>query len=250
MTENSSDIWMEVPRSNVYTVPEWYFDTLPGHIMSHIRFSATLQTPQQTPYQVPTGYFDALSSRILSQVHLQAGASQQTVAGNKEVYQELQQLAPLLNTISKQPVFSIPENYFEVQLQMPVTVADTSTLRTLRVVRKVNSWLRYSAAAVVAGIMVTAAFVFTDNGGPAGNTSGNSTVKTGKSLDVKKEVSVLSEDEIVNYLSTHPSTADVSTSVTSVSPDIQHIVNDISEEEIRQYLKENSDPGEGLAKGI
>lgn len=246
MTESSSDILKEVPGRNVYTVPEMYFDTLPDHIMSHIRLCSVLQAPQQTPYQVPTGYFDALSSRILSQVHIQqAGASQQTVAGNNEVYQELQQLAPLLNTISKQPVFSIPENYFEAQPQLPVAIAEKAILRTLPVVRKINRWFQYAAAALVAGIMVTAAFMFTDNSHSP--VPGNAATKN---LDVKKAVSVLSEDEIVNYLSTHPSTTEATTSVSSVSPDIQHIVNDISEEEIRQYLKENSEPGEGLAKGI
>lgn len=243
MTENS-DILKEVPGRNVYTVPEMYFDTLSGQIMAHIRLCSVLQAPQQTPYQVPTGYFDALSSRILSQVHSpQAGASQQTVAGNNEVYQELQQLAPLLNTISKQPVFSIPENYFQAQPQIP---AEKAVLRSFPVARKINKWLQYSAAAVAAGIMITAAFMLTDNSQP----TGDSTVKSARAMDVKKEVSVLSEDEIVNYLSTHPSTHEAGTSVTSVSPDIQHIVNDISEEEIRQYLKENSEPGEGLAKGI
>jgi len=244
MTENSSDILKEVPGRNVYTVPEMYFDTLADHIMSHMRLCSVLQAPQQTPYQVPTGYFDALSSRILSQVHLQAGASQQTVAGNN-VYQELQQLAPLLNTISKQPVFSIPENYFSAQLQVPSAFAEKATLRTLPVARTINRWVHYAAAAVVAGIMVTAAFMFTDNSNaPAPSNA------AAKNLDVKKAVSVLSEDEIVNYLSTHPSPTEATTSVSSVSPDIQHVVNDISEEEIRQYLKENSEPGEGLAKGI
>lgn len=243
MTENS-DILKEVPGRNVYTVPEMYFDTLPGQIMSHIRLCSVLQAPQQTPYQVPTGYFDALSSRILSQVHSQqAGASQQTVAGNNEVYQELQQLAPLLNTISKQPVFSIPENYFQAQPKIP---AEKTVLRSFPVARKINRWLQYSAVAVTAGIMITAAFMLTDNSQPASD----STFKSAKAMDVKKEVSVLSEDEIVNYLSTHPSTHEAGTSVTGVSPDIQHIVNDISDEEIRQYLKENSEPGEGLAKGI
>lgn len=248
MTAYNSDIWKEVPGKNVYTVPEMYFTTLPGQIMSHIYLNQTLQAPQQTPYQVPVNYFETLSSRILSQVHLQAGASQHTVAGNNEVYQELQQLAPLLNTISRHNVFSVPEGYFNT-LQAPISVIEQPIAKVVPLSGRIHKWVSYSTAAALAAIMVTAAFMFTDNNRTDKTAAGNY-YKNINAVDVKKEVSVLSEDEIVSYLSTHPSSTDVSTSANSVTPDIQHIVNDISEEEIRQYLKENSEPGEGPAKGI
>lgn len=248
MTAYNSDIWKEVPGRNVYSVPEMYFTTLPDQIMSRIYEGQTLQIPQQAPYQVPSGYFETLSSRILSQV-LQ-GASQPSVAGNENVYQELQRIAPLLNTISKNNVYSVPAGYFNQHAAAAVAAVVPAQAKVVPLVSRIQKWVSYSTAAALAAIMVTAAFMFNDNNNV--NSGANSSyTKNSSTLDVKKEVSVLSEDEIVSYLSTHPSGTDISTTaVGSVTPDIQHIVKDISEEEIRQYLKENSEPGEGSAKGI
>jgi len=248
MTEYNSDILNEAAGKNVYTVPEGYFAALPEQIMFAVTQEAAKQLPQQTPYNVPDGYFESLSSHILSRIQHSSTSVPFTSAVANEVYEELENIAPVLNTISKANVYSVPKGYFE-QLNIARMATAPAQAKVVSMGSRVRKWLSYSTAAAIAGVMITAAFLFTDN--PSGNN--NASVNYYKSLsniDVKKEVSVLSEDEIVNYLSTHPAAADVSTSIGNVAPDIQHSVNDISEDEIREYLQENSDPGEIPVRGI
>jgi len=98
---------IKIGRAEVYSVPSSYFDKLSLDIFSRINlnkerayFSGTAAT-----YSVPENYFDTLSQIILKKV----------VAEEKktdEVFEETETIAPLLNTISKNPVYSVPSGFF------------------------------------------------------------------------------------------------------------------------------------------
>ena len=67
----------------------------------------------------------------------------------KDIAHELEEIAPLLNRISKKPVQTVPAGYFEqLNFQKPVTAAPVVSMK------KATSWYRWAAAAVVTGILV------------------------------------------------------------------------------------------------
>lgn len=241
MTEHNSDIWKDVAGRTVYTVPEMYFDTLPEQIMAHIRLQEQLSDNKSTAYQVPDGYFNTLASQIISRARQQDTNAAIT---NNEVYNELQEVAPFLSSIPKKDVYSIPDNYF-ADLTVPAITATRPQAKVISLARRAHRWLTYTSAAAVALVIATTTYIFTGTTESSSSSAGNT-----QNVDVKKAVSVLSEAEIVNYLSANPSVNDIPAPANGVSPEIQHVVSGISEEEISQYLKDNSDPGEGVAKGI
>ncbi|BAV09262.1 hypothetical protein FLA_5310 [Filimonas lacunae] len=237
----------EAKGKHAYSIPEGYFNTLPEHILAHL-YLANEQI-RRNPYQAPTGYFDTLSTTIVAAIHQQAD-TMPAVAAENEVLQELREISPLLSGIPKHNPYSIPEGYFS-QITTPVATTSAVTNQKAKVIpvsTRVHKLLSYATAAALIAIMAITAFMFSDN---FSSFSGkNGLEKENKSVDVKKAVSVLTEDEIVNYLSAHPSNSDVIPNAGGVSPDIQRVIKGISEEEISRYLQENSEPGESAGKGI
>ena len=161
------------------------------------------------PFSVPVGYFEKLPASIISRIAL----------GQTEVEEELSE-TPLLRSIPKTQVYSTPQGYFDQAVKirglsehMPAKVTGLTKYRRL---------IQYAAAAVLGGLLVTGAFMFTDskdyirtNGtvepqqisSPA---AGAATVDDGVSekepnatvqkLPFAKKVELLSDDELQNYL--------------------------------------------------
>src|SRR5689334_16659744 len=86
---------------NPYSVPKGYFDSLPNSIFNNIKLSEIKGT---NPYSVPENFFDTVADSIINKVR--------SSTSNK-IYEELSEIAPLLSTVNKENVFSIPVNYFE-----------------------------------------------------------------------------------------------------------------------------------------
>lgn len=95
-----------IGNRNVYSVPAGYFDGLAEEVVAKLQLAPLQALPN--PFAVPEGYFDSLAGNIMDKIR----ARQKTVK-NSEVFEELQGIAPLLNTISKQMPYSIPEGYFQ-----------------------------------------------------------------------------------------------------------------------------------------
>lgn len=91
-------------RAMPYALPEGYFDTISANVLMKIQLTES----RSSTYSSPAGYFDTLPNMILAKIK----------AGQNEVAAELNEVAPLLNTISKAPVYAVPEGYFE-RLSMP-----------------------------------------------------------------------------------------------------------------------------------
>jgi hypothetical protein len=79
---------------------------------------------------------------------------------NKEIIEELEQVAPLLNTIAKAPVQSVPDGYFD-QFQVQIGPDHSKTEIDAAPIVKMNTrgkWFSLAAAAVVIGILVIGGF--------------------------------------------------------------------------------------------
>lgn len=87
----------ELPKVNIFKVPEGYFDTLPMSIQERITFSEepVVNFGKKQNFGVPDNYFDTLSSRIINRI----ASIEQTVIS--------------LDTLPKANVFKVPEGYFE-----------------------------------------------------------------------------------------------------------------------------------------
>ena len=112
------------------------------------------------------------------------------MSNNKNIEQELNEIAPLLNQISKKPVQEVPADYFK-QFKVQVSAEQA-------VVKKViwMKWVAYAAAAVFAGLMINTALRFNQP------KSIPFDYDRYANIDVAKELNNISDEELQEYLNT------------------------------------------------
>lgn len=213
-------------NKTVYSIPDNYFIEFPTKLINNIKAGkdCTYYFPNSNPYVVPENYFEHLPESILLKINAQK---------NNAVSEELEKIAPLLNTISKKPVFSLPKGYFngdvfsESKPHQPSKVISLSNIRILR----------FAVAAVFIGLIGCGLFFIIEKGKPDLQANNN-----------KTEIRNLTDDDIVEFLSTGSATEGLSATAangTSNNAAIQNAVKEISDEEIKQYLQDN-DLREGI----
>ncbi len=99
--EMLSPVLAGMPKSNVFEVPQGYFETLSGTILICIRDTVKMVDPYKTN-DVPQGYFDNLSYSILNKIK-----AQQKNNDTDEI------ISPLLQSLQRNNIFEVPEGYFE-----------------------------------------------------------------------------------------------------------------------------------------
>ncbi|WP_337040534.1 hypothetical protein [Emticicia sp. 17c] len=150
----------ELPKVNIFKVPEGYFDTLA--VVIHEKIGIT-QDPainfgKKQSFQVPENYFDTLSAKILNRIAVteQARITLDTLEkaniftvpeGYFEVLEEQIQTNIWIESFERKNIFEVPENYFE---KLPETILEKT--HESKVI-KVNWWQKsrtlWSAAASV-----------------------------------------------------------------------------------------------------
>lgn len=214
------------PVAAPYKVPVGYFDALSEMILE--RISAGLPTKVNV-FEVPENYFAQLPDAILRAViHI-------------EVSDELQQVAPFLQSIPKtNPYQTKTAPVLDIQAIMDGKSASASgKLIAMPAVRK-NVWMRYAVAAAMIGVLVTATFIYNGN---------QATIAVDPDqyakMDVSNEISKLSEDELTNYLSSAEklvvATADRESLQIDELPDVNDHLDDMSDDELKQYLQESTE---------
>jgi hypothetical protein len=224
-----------LPKHTPFGPPEaGYWETLPGVVMGQIHLQAVRH---RQVYELPEDYFDNFPSKMMGLLQ------EYGPPAAPEIQAELEEHAPLLASMGRKTVFELPQGYFE---QFRVDLPAKTRAKVVSFPRRTQQWFAYAAAAVVAGIMVSAAFIFTDN------TELKSSYNAVENINVSEGISKLSEEEIANYLNAHPSTGEIAISAGNEisEPEFQNAVENLSEEEIQQYLLENGEPGEVLPRGI
>jgi hypothetical protein len=198
---------------NPYRAPAGYFDALPALVMDRLNHEAGLPDMHAMAYRVPDGYFESLAGNILDKVRKAENPL-------NEVQAELQELAPLLNTISRSNPYSVPEGYFD-------TIAFVPAAKPAKVVsfRLAKKWTQYAAAAMLAGILVLGGFLYTGKN----NTDYNSYSR----MDVSGELDKLSETDLSAYLN-NPESPEADAVV-------KNNINSMSDEELNEYLSDNQD---------
>jgi hypothetical protein len=196
-------------------------------------------------YQVPDGYFDGLAAAILNRIKtdgLSASDELQTLSpllgglSKKSPYQVPEgyfEVSPLLMQLRNKETYSVPEGYFEnlasdvlnkVQDRKPAKVVSMNTSRR---------FMRYAAAAVVAGVMAVAGWFYFAN-----NSTGTGSEVA--SVEQLSDDSKISDEEIAKYLEAE--TLPIVTAATLPendemgASDIKEMLSDVSDDELQQYL--------------
>ncbi|MBL0881823.1 MAG: hypothetical protein IBJ16_00505 [Chitinophagaceae bacterium] len=220
--------------------------------------SSAIAWPIAVPYKVPVGYFDALSEMILERigtrlphkVHVfevpmnyfeQLPDAILQAVRHADVNDELQQIAPFLQSIPKTNPYQrkiTPVLDIEAIMDRKAE-SDSGKVIAMPATRK-NLWMRYVAAAVMIGVLVTVAFIYNGN-------QSMQLVNTDQyaKMDVSNEISKLSEDELTNYLSSAEklmiAVADRETLLIDELPDVNDHLDYMSDDELDQYLQESTE---------
>jgi hypothetical protein len=231
LTELQS-ILANASSQNVYQVPADYFEDLAGQVLNRIKalesenaseelnyLSPLLSSiSKKTPYSVPSDFFAELDEKIIHAVKDDSGMLTPS--------EELETLSPLLSSLKKEMPYSIPEGYFENINAAPVFQPQAKVASITR-----QKWLRYAAAAIVTGFIVTAGFLFLNK----------------KEIDpdqkpfawVEKNMKKVSTDQINEFVQLADEQAPIVASVDAITKnEIKELIKDIPDKEIQDFLNE------------
>ncbi len=223
-----SPLISEIENKNVYSVELSYFNNLAENISQKINSAnKTFNFSSVTPYKVKEGFFENFSENVLQNIRNQ----QKTL---NDVTEELNEIAPLLNTISKASLLSVPEGYFENLHILPIQSLKTKP-KVISIAKKIS---HYAVAAVIATLMIIGSFLIT------GKEQKKSAAQV---LNIKSAVKDLRDEEIIEFLRKHSSsskTTTVSSEKNIPASKIKESLKQMTEEDIQQYLQENQEPAE------
>lgn len=224
--------------ANCYSVPAGYFQGLAGQVLSRIKalevtsatdelniLSASLAgLSKKTVYNVPRGYFEELPGKMLAAV--------QKPAINKTAKEELESISPLLSGLKKEMPYRVPQGYFESSIDTPAQ-PETKVISISS-----RKWFRYAAAAVVAGIIILAGFLYN------GNTSGNQAQSLATfEKKLTKEIDKTSDKELDDFLQQFSDAGLTGEEKASAEADkeVKELLKDVSETELKEFLQETSE---------
>jgi hypothetical protein len=170
-------------------------------------FWETLNT--QMPYQVPDNYFEMLSSIVRSRIEKEA------------VYDELELIAPLLNTIPKTAIYQKPTTQKK-------DVPDASIV-------KIFSWTKLAVAAAVIGFALLGNHYYK----AANDTFDYSAYTT---ADHHQIIETISDSTLLSYIDVNEeliTTPDISMPVYNIENG-KSLIEQSSDQELLEYIKSNN----------
>ena len=223
---------------NPYQVPQGYFEGLADNILQRVKATATdnasdeleiispflSQIDKKMPFSTPAGYFDELGENAI------AGAQAIDFVNGT-----LENLSPLMSGLRRMYVYEVPAGYFEqlpgevlkaVKAHQPARVVSMSFTRRV---------IRYAAAAVVAGLIITAGWLYV----------GNRSIKDPNGFP-PKDLANISDELLEKYLENQTPTA-AETAIAAIdnndeidANDMKDMLADVSDEDLQQYIEKYS----------
>lgn len=216
-------------KENVYALPANFFADFADKVLDNVIPGIS---ERKDTFSVPDNYFDNFASSVLAKIRVEN-------TGSKEVYNELEQIAPLLNSINKGNVYSVPDNYFEkISVENTINKPETKVIE-MKMHR--SNWLKYAVAACIIAILGTGIYFYFNS---------SSTTQLARidypileKINVEQGISKLSDDEIKNYLNVQPVSTDLIPASNDDNDDFQILLDNTPDDEINQYLNDNKEPG-------
>lgn len=219
---------------NIYTVPVGYFEELADQVLGRIKATeATNATDElvhlspllsklskKMPYSVPQGYFEGLEESLISSVQVSGQSARE----------ELEKLSPLLSSLNKEMPYSVPQGYFENLAIKPVTEKNKAGIKVIPIGSR--KWIRFAAAAIITGIILTAGFFFINQDKVDPNADSHTWVK--------KSIKKVSTDKLDEFIELTEEEKSVQGTIASVekTQDIKELIKDIPENEIQSLLND------------
>jgi uncharacterized protein YaiE (UPF0345 family) len=191
-----------IQKTNVFSVPEGYFNMLPDNIFDRVNTNYLFADKQQkkTDLTIPNGYFENLSSSILHKIK----------SLEDDYADEIKDLSPLLSSLKNQNVFNVPSEYFENLPRIILDKAVTKQAKVITLKKRKFVW-KYAVAAAMTGVIgISSLLVY--NKGERYEYQAGETYKV--ALQYKNEqqindgISKLSDNEIIKYLEKNTTDAD------------------------------------------
>jgi len=188
----------EMKKVNVFSVPPGYFTKLDQQILENTLTHSTLSLTSETHNRdVPAGYFENLAGNILEKI------KKLQVTEPDELIEQY----PLLYSLRKENIFTVPENYFE---KLPEEVLGALNQGKVRTIGKTRSLWNYAVAATVTGLIAISSLLVTnkssDNAAQNGMAKNTVPEYIQDSYQYKNEEAInegikeLSSDDIIKYL--------------------------------------------------
>jgi hypothetical protein len=230
---------LQQANNNPYQVPQGYFDNLPAAILNRVKATAAdnateeleilspvlSQIGKQMPFNTPAGYFDELGENAIE------GAQAIDFVNGA-----LENLSPIMNSLKSVQVYEVPAGYFEqlpgqvlqvAKAQQPAKVVSMSFTRRV---------IRYAAAAVVAGLIITAGWFYL----------GKSDKIIDKPEVAAAELDSISDEMLEKYLE-NQTAAPAETAIAATpavddlsANDMKDMLADVTDADLQQYLEKYS----------
>jgi hypothetical protein len=208
-------------NANPYSIPVGYFDGLANVLLARLK-------SKEVTYAVPQNYFESLSFQVLQKIQQQKN--------NTEIVEELEIVAPLLNTIHKANIYKIPTNYFE-------NITTEGAIKSTKVVAIYSplNWLKYAVAAVIIGIVSIGFFLINTK---KDNNKILASYHQALKINIEKSVSSISDTDLNNAVEANKLNFYVADDINVVLPwnnldNLKDEIKFISDEEIQFYIEEN-----------
>jgi len=214
---------------SIYSVPPGYFEGFSEQMLSIIKTNESMtwlsSLPGKTPFHVPSTYFNELDQRIMEIIR--SHPDYQTSS------EEIESVSPLLSSITKRPVYSVPKGYFE---NFAAGVEEGTQAKIISLASR--KWIRYVAAAVIAGVIFTAGIIAFSSGhkDPAGKTLAKFEKEVKKINDVK------STENLIDFMDAGLNERELASAKKAIkTDDIQLLLKDVPIDELKDFSEESKD---------
>ena len=256
-----------ISRQHPYTVPAGYFDTLAQQVLSRI-------ASKSLTFTVPDGYFDNFASRVLDRIKAGKGTEVSEVFLGEvflgeSVQEELVRLSATVSRISRETPYELPEGYFDelspvltllkdrptyeapvgyfdglaadatAKMGIPVKVSAPAKVIGIGSRGRIltGNWWKYSAAAVIAGVILTLSW-------PQLHMANMNATARAIPIDLSNVLAKVSDQEMQTYLDDQQSilsepVANSTANLDINDSDVKSLLGDVPDGELKQYMEEH-----------
>ena len=260
-----SELVATVSRQTPYRVADDYFSDFPARVLLRVK---TQHKP--LTFSVPEGYFEGFAQGLMARIKAGAGrdagiARDATAASPllpEDVDTELTALSPLLAQLRHLGTFQAPEGYFEeispilaltrgknpysvpeeyfhgLPAEIEARVGEPSEQqqqgKVITLGGRRTNWWKYSAAAVVAGLIVTIGWLRLHVSGGDHHPA---------SVDIAATLPKVSDQELQSFLADQDTTLAQPTNNTATldfnDGNLKSLLGDVPDGELKQYMEEH-----------
>ena len=242
-----------IGRYTPYSLPEGYFESFPGAMLGKV---AGWKDAKSLIYSVPEGYFDQFAQGVLARI--KAGAGEDPVSavlarvGRVTPYEVpegyFEEISPLLALCRDKNPYAAPEGFFEsfpevvrARTAVPAFTGDrpgTGEPAVRKGVVRRMSWMKYSVAAVLAGLIFTVGWLRWNH----------SSTPASHPFDVAV-LSKVSDAELQGFLVDQDTTlaqplSNTTATIDMNDTDLKTLLGDVPDGELKQYMEEHGGTGD------